>query len=188
MSIIWSILIISSVIFSMISGNVIQINNIILTTANDALKTYGFIASNIILWSGVLEVCIDGGVMKYLTFFMKPIIKKLFDTKNEETLDCISANIACNIFALGSASTPFAIKAMSNLQQENIVKDKESKDMATLVIINACGFTIIPTSLISLRANYDSTLNGFVLFYIMIFSFITTVIMLMLNKVCQRWF
>ena len=186
MSIIWSVLIISSIAFSLISGNVIQINNVILTTANDALKTYGFIASNIILWSGVLEVCIDGGVMKYLTFFLKPFIRKLFDTKDEETLDCISANIACNIFALGSASTPFAIKAMSKLQDENKKKDRESKDMATLVIINACGFTIIPTSLISLRANYDSTLNGIVLFYILIFSFITTVIMLIINRVCRK--
>lgn len=186
MSIIWSIIIILSILFSVLSGNVLQINNVILTTSYEALKTYGLIASNIILWSGVLEVCIDGNVMKYLTFFVKPIIRKLFDTKDEETLDCISANIACNIFALGSAATPFAIKAMTKLQDENRFKEKESKDMATLIIINVCGFTIIPTSLISLRANFESELNGLVLFYVLIFSFITTIIMLVINKVGRR--
>ena len=186
MSIIWSILIVISILFSIISGNVIGINNVILTTAYEALKTYGLIASNIILWSGILEVCIDGGVMKYLTFFVKPFIRKLFITKDEETLDCISANIACNIFALGSASTPFAIKAMSKLQDENLNKDRESKDMSTLIIINVCGFTIIPTSLISLRANFDATTNGIVLLYVLLFSFVTTLIMLCINKVVGK--
>ena len=126
--------------------------------------------------------------MKYLTFFVKPFIRNFFTTKDEETLDCISANIACNIFALGSASTPFAIKAMSRLQDENLDKNKESKDMSTLIIINVCGFTILPTSLISLRANYNSEVNGIVLFYILLFSFITTIIMLVLNRVVKKWF
>ena len=182
MSYIWSILIVISVIFSIINGNISVINNVILTTSYEALKTYGLIASNIILWSGILEVCISSGVMKYLTFFVKPFIRKLFKTKDEITLDCISANIACNIFALGSASTPFAIKAMTRLQEENPNKEKESKDMATLIIINVCGFSILPTSLMSLRANFNSNNNDIVLFYVLLFSFVTTLIMLLINK------
>ena len=185
MSYIWSILIVISVIFSIINGNISVINNVILTTSYEALKTYGLIASNIILWSGILEVCISSGVMKYLTFFVKPFIRKLFKTKDEITLDCISANIACNIFALGSASTPFAIKAMTRLQEENPNKEKESKDMATLIIINVCGFSILPTSLMSLRANFNSNNNDIVLFYVLLFSFVTTLIMLLINKVVR---
>ena len=186
MSYIWSILIIGSIIFSLINGNVFEINNVILTTSFEALKTYGLVASNIILWSGVLEVCISSGVMKYLTFLVKPIIRKLFKTQDEITLDCISANIACNIFALGSAATPFAIKAMTRLQEENDNKNKESQDMATLIIINVCGFTILPTSLMSIRANYDSQENAVVLTYILLFSLVTTVIMLLINKVVRK--
>ena len=59
--------------------------------------------------------------------------------------------------------------------------------MATLVIINACGFTLIPTSLMALRANYDSSLNSIVIFYIIVMSLLTTIIMLIINKVAQRW-
>ena len=179
----WSFLIIVSIIFSIFTGGVKEMNNVILTTAFEALKTYGLIASNIILWSGILDISIDGGAMKYMTFFVKPIVRKLFKTKNEETLDCISANIACNIFALGTAATPFAIKAIENLNIENNNKNIETKDMVTLIIINCCGFTLLPTSLMSLRANYDSRLNHVVLFYIVIFSFLTTVIMLVINKI-----
>ena len=42
MSYIWSILIIVSIIFSLLNGNVFEINNVILTTSFEALKTFGF--------------------------------------------------------------------------------------------------------------------------------------------------
>ena len=182
----WSVLIIVSIIYSMVTGGVKEINNIILATSFEALKTYGLIASNIIIWSGILEVCIDGGTMKYLTFLVKPFVKKIFKTNNEETLDCISANIACNIFSLGSAATPFAIKALENLNVENGSKNEETKDMILLMVINCCGFTLLPTSLMGLRSNFDSNLNHVVLMYVILFSFITTVIMIIINKVGIR--
>ena len=71
------------------------------------------------------------------------------------------------------------------LEEENGNEKKESSDMATLIIINVCGFTIIPTSLLSLRANYNSTDSGVVWFYILLFSFVTTLIMLIINKVVK---
>lgn len=187
MTYIWSFIIIVSLVFSILSGNVKEINNVILVSSFDALKTFGLISSNIILWSGILEVSVESGMIKYLSFFIKPLVKPLFKTKNEEIIDLISANITCNIFALGSASAPFGIKAMKLLDIENNNSKKESSDMATLVIINACGFTLIPTSLIALRSNYNSELNSLVMFYIILFSFITTVIMLVINKVAKRW-
>jgi spore maturation protein A len=125
-------------------------------------------------------------MMKYFSFIIKPVIKKLFQTKNEETLDFISANITCNILSLGSAATPFGIEAMKNLEKENKNKGKESKDMATLVIINVCGFSLMPTSLMSLRMSYDTLNNSVVLFYIIVISFVTTIIMLTINLVGRK--
>ena len=52
MSYIWSIIIVISIFFSIFTGKIFEINNVILTTSFEALKTYGMVASNIILWSG----------------------------------------------------------------------------------------------------------------------------------------
>jgi spore maturation protein A len=186
MTVIWTIIVVSSIIFSIINGNVVEINNVILTASFDALKTYAMIAANMILWSGILEVCIHTGMIKYLSFLVRPLIKPLFKTKNEEIIDLISANITCNIFALGSASAPFGIKAMKMLEEESGMK-KETSDMATLIIINACGFTLIPTSLMALRANFNSNESNIVIFYIIVLSLATTVIMLIINWVGRRW-
>ena len=136
MTYIWSTIIVLSIIFTLLTGSVIDLNNVILTTSFDTLKSFGIIASNIILWSGILEVCVDSGMMKYIAYLIKPLIKPLFKTKSEEVLDLISAGFACNIFSLGSAAAPFAIKAMKLLDEENPKKGRESKDMTTLVIIN----------------------------------------------------
>ena len=186
MTYIWSVIIILSIAFSVIIGNIDVINNVILKTSYETLQSYTFVASNIILWSGILEVAITSGVMKYFTFFIKPIVRRLFDTKNEETLDCISANIVCNILSLGSASTPFGLKAMTNFKEECNNKNRESRDMATLIIINVCGFSLMPTSLLSLRVNYNTTDNSVVLFYIIIVSLVTTIVMLIVNSVGKK--
>ena len=81
MTYIWSVIIILSILFSIMIGNVDVINNVILKTSYETLQSYTFVASNIILWSGILEVAISSGVMKYFTFFIKPIIRKLYKIK-----------------------------------------------------------------------------------------------------------
>ena len=72
--------------------------------------------------------------------------------------------------ALGSASTPFGIKAMQELAKK---ESKESLwDMETLVLINVCGFTLMPSSLLALRMNYGGEDNELVIFYCILIYFI----------------
>ena len=62
-----------------------------------------------------------------------------------------------NIFGLGSAATPFGLKAMSSLQKLNNNKKVASRSMITFLVINTSGLTIIPTTIISLRMMYGSS-------------------------------
>lgn len=183
---IWTIIVVLSISFSVFYGNVTEINHVILTVANEALIQFGFIAGNIILWNGILNVAINTGFIKFVSCVIKPIIKPFFRTRNDLILDCIAANLACNFFALSSASTPFAIKAMELMKEDNN-SDKESKDMATLIIINVCGFTFIPSSLLTVRESFNASNNSIVVFYIILFSFSVTAIMLLINYVVGKW-
>ena len=62
-----------------------------------------------------------------------------------------TAAIAANAIGLGSAATPFGLKAMQELQQENEKKDTASDAMITFLVLNTSGVTIIPTTVIALR-------------------------------------
>ena len=63
----------------------------------------------------------------------------------------IASNIAVNMMGLGSAATPFGLKAMKEMQDINPDKSRASDAMITFLVLNTSGVTIIPTTVISLR-------------------------------------
>ena len=175
MGLIWGLIVVVSIIFGLLMGNVEIINKVILTTSYEALLSFGMIAANIILWSGILRVAMDGSLMKRVCKYIRPIIKPLFKTKDEKALDLIVANLTCNLLALGSASTPFGIKAMQELAKK---ESKESLwDMETLVLINVCGFTLMPSSfnviIAPLKADDVSCASSFFVFMELYYTFVS---------------
>ena len=73
-----------------------------------------------------------------------------------ESLSLIASNMIANLFGLGSAATPFGLKAMNSLQKLNKNKKVASSSMVTFLVINTSGLTIVPTTIISLRMMYGS--------------------------------
>mgnify|MGYP006982445495 CR=1 FL=1 len=71
--------------------------------------------------------------MLSLLGFLEPILSKLFPSvpKDNPALGYIASNIAANMMGLGSAATPFGLRAMSELQKINDKKDTASVPMIT---------------------------------------------------------
>ena len=83
---------------------------------------------------------------------------KLFPSlpKDHPALGYIASNIAANALGLGSAATPFGLKAMECLQKDNPEKDTATEAMITFLILNTGGVTLVPTTVIALRLSYGS--------------------------------
>ena len=60
------------------------------------------------------------------------------------------------MLGLGSAATPFGLKAMDELQKDNPRKDTATEAMITFLILNTGGVTLIPTTVIALRIMHGS--------------------------------
>jgi len=119
------------------------------------LKIFPVIA----LWMGLTKIAEESGLLKKISLLLSPILTKIFPEipKGHESLGLIASNIVSNIFGLGSAATPFGLKAMTSLQKLNKNKKVASRSMITFLVINTSGFTIIPTTVISLRMMHKST-------------------------------
>ena len=158
-SILWTFLIIIGILYSLITGNIEVINNSILTNAGKALDLILSLLPTIVLWSGIMKIAEDAGVLTKFASFLKPILSKLFPSvpSNHPSLGYIASNIAANMLGLGSAATPFGLKAMSELQKINSKKDTASNAMITFLVLNTAGVTIIPTTIIALRLAYGSS-------------------------------
>lgn len=158
-NIIWSFFIVSGIVYSLLTGKMDAMNTTILDSCGTSLKMLMEIFPVIALWMGIMKIAEDSLLLKKLSTLIYPILKRIFPEipKGDVSLSLIASNIISNIFGLGSAATPFGLKAMSALQNLNKKKDTASNSMINFLVLNTSGLTIIPTTVISLRIMYGST-------------------------------
>lgn len=157
-SYIWIFLILIGIIFSLITGKLDIINNSILTNGEEALDLILSMLPIIVLWTGIMKIAEDAGLLRKFAKLLEPLLSRLFPDvpENNPALGFIASNIAANMMGLGSAATPFGLKAMSELQKINEKKDTASVPMITFLVLNTGGVTIIPTTVLALRIAHGS--------------------------------
>lgn len=156
---IWGFFIVVGIIFSLVTGNINTINKEILECTNIAFDMIIKIFPVLALWLGIMKIAEASGLLKKLSNLLTPLLSKIFPEipKGHESLSLIASNIIANMAGLGSAATPFGLKAMDSLQSINKKKDTASRSMITFLVLNTSGVTIIPTTIISLRMLYGSS-------------------------------
>ena len=157
-NLIWAFLCGSAIIYSLLTGNVEFINKEILNAVYSGLNLCLDMAPIIILWMGIMSLASSSGLLEKFGKLIRPFLCKLFPSlnKNSKSLDYIASNIACNMLGMGSAATPFGLKAMASMQEENKNKDTASPAMITFLVLNTAGVTLIPTTTIALRMSHGS--------------------------------
>ncbi len=157
-SYIWFFLIVVGIVYSFLTGNISVINESILTNGADALELMLSIFPVIVLWSGIMKIAEEAGMLRKFAKILEPILSKLFPSvpKDNLALGFIASNIAANMMGLGSAATPFGLKAMTELQKINDKKDTASVPMITFLVLNTAGVTIVPTTVLALRIAHGS--------------------------------
>ncbi len=157
-NIIWFLLIAISIIYTLFSGNISIINDEILLSGKASFNLIINMMEVTVLWMGILKIAENSGLLSKFANLIKPLLSKLFPSisYNHKSLDYIASNVAANMLGLGSAATPFGLKAMKSLQEINTDKNVASDAMITFLVLNTSGVTIIPTSVIALRLAHHS--------------------------------
>ena len=187
-NIIWGIFIISGIIFGFITGKMDVINQTILDSCKTSLKMIMEILPVIALWMGIMKIASNSGLLNKLSKLIYPFLKFLFPEipVGDESLSLIASNMIANIFGLGSAATPFGLKAMESLQKLNKDKNTASNSMITFLVLNTSGLTLIPTTVISLRVMYNSNNPMIIVPGCIIDTFCSTIGGLFINYVLSR--
>ena len=158
-NIIWIVLITLGIVYGVLNNNLETINTTIVDSTKVSLEMLFKIFPVLALWMGITKIAEVSGLLKKLSNKLSPLLTKFFPEipKGHESLSLIASNMIANIFGLGSAATPFGLKAMSSLQKLNKNKKVASRSMITFLVINTSGLTLIPTTIISLRMMYGSS-------------------------------
>ena len=155
---IWVVFIVCGSAFYVFSGNIAGLNEQILRGGIDGVNLLIDMMPLLIIWCGIMRIAEDAKLLDKFALVLHPLLRKLFPSLkiNDPALGYISSNIAANMLGLGSAATPFGLKAMSALQKNNKNKECATDAMVTFLILNTGGVTILPTTVLALRMSYGS--------------------------------
>ncbi|MEH7252322.1 nucleoside recognition domain-containing protein [Neobacillus niacini] len=155
---IWVFMTIVGFIFAMFNGTLEEVNKAIFDGAKEAVTLCIGLISILVFWLGMMRIAEESGLLDKLSKLFRPLVKRLFPDvpSNHPAMGYILSNMIANMFGLGNAATPLGIKAMEELKQLNGGKNSASRSMVTFLAINTASITIIPTTVIAIRINYNS--------------------------------
>ncbi len=140
------------------------------------------------LWLGIMKIGEKGGAVSLMTRMVMPFFKKIFPQlpENHPAFGSMTMNIAANMLGLDNAATPLGIKAMQELQQANPDKKKASDSQIMFIVLNTSGLTLIPVSVMAIRAAMGAANPADIFLPIMLTTFFSTMAGLLIVSVIQR--
>lgn len=140
------------------------------------------------LWLGLMNIGEKAGAINFLSRIVGPFFNKLFPEipKNHPANGQIMMNFSANMLGLGNAATPLGLKAMGSMQELNPNKETASNAQIMFLVLNTGGFTIIPVSILALRAINHAANPSDVFIPILIATYCSTLIGLLTVAIWQK--
>lgn len=155
---VWLLLILAGVGVAAAAGEVGAVTEAAMTSAQLGVETILGFLGIILFWLGMGRIAEEAGLIDALARAMTPLFRFLFPglPRNHPALGSILMNVSANMLGLGHAATPFGLKAMQELQKFNQESERASDAMCTFLALNTSSVTLIPATVIALRASAGS--------------------------------
>ncbi len=140
------------------------------------------------LFMGLLSIAERAGGINVLSRIISPFLSKLFPgiPKNHPSYGHMVMNFASNMLGLDNAATPFGLKAMQSLQEINPDKEVASDAQIMFLALHASGLTLIPVSIIAVRAANGSHNPNEVFIPLILTTFVCTLTAMLLAAFKQK--
>jgi spore maturation protein SpmA len=106
------------------------------------------------LWLGLMNIGERAGAINFVARIVGPFFSRLFPElpKDHPASGHIIMNFSANMLGLDNAATPLGLKAMQSLQELNPNKETASNAQIMFLVLNTSGLTLIPVSIMAIRA------------------------------------
>ena len=182
MSKIWLFMMVAS-LFAIVLTKPAQAIMLMMGASADGIKMCVEFLGIYAIWLGILQILDDTKLSHKLSHLLRRPIRWIFGKNDEETEKNICLNVASNILGLGSAATPFGIKAMQGMDKGG---ELATKSMIMLVVINSTGIQVLPTTVIGLRALAGSTSPSAIIWPTVVATFLPTFLGIFLVKLLYK--
>ncbi len=200
MNYLWSGMILIGIIYGACTGNMQAVTDAAISSSREAVSLCISMAGVLALWSGLMEIAQDTGLIHRMTQAMKPIITFLFPDipKDHPSREHLSTNIIANVLGLGWAATPAGLRAMESLAELEESRRTSphfshpqqpgaaSNEMCTFLILNISSLQLIPVNIIAYRSQYGSINPTAIVGPAIVATMISTVVAVVFCKVTSK--
>ena len=167
--------------------NLLKVDGII-PTCKSAVDLCINLVGVMALFMGFMCIAEKAGGIRLLSKIIAPFFSKLFPDlpKDHPAMGYMVMNFSANLLGLDNAATPFGIKAMESLQEINPKKDTASNAQIMFLCLHAAGLTLIPISIIAVRASLKATNATDIFVPCMIATFVATIAAMLIVAAKQR--
>ena len=150
---IFGILCAISLLFGILCGRLPEIASAIPDGAGKAVEVTLTLLGMMCLWSGVMQVLTDSGIIKKISGIFAPFLRYVFPKayKNRNGYEEICATLSANFLGVGNAATPFALCAMKKMQEQNPLPEEADNEQIRLAVLSTASLTLVPANLLALR-------------------------------------
>ena len=140
------------------------------------------------LWLGIMRLGEKGGAVELLARGFDPLLRRLFPDipPGHPAGASIVMNLSANMLGLDNAATPLGLKAMKELQELNPQPDTASNDQILFLVINASAVTVIPTAIMTYRAQLGAADPTDVFLPLLIATFCSTMVGVLVTARVQK--
>ena len=168
MNYLWAGMILIGIIYGTVTGNIDAVSDAFLSSAKEAVTLCITMLGVMALWTGIMEIAKEAGLIRSISRRIRPLIHFLFPgiPEGHEAQNHITTNFIANFLGLGWAATPAGLKAMESLAELEEERRKNrsrampcgtaSNEMCTFLIMNISSLQLIPVNVIAYRAQYGS--------------------------------
>ncbi|MBQ0152515.1 MAG: spore maturation protein [Chryseobacterium sp.] len=166
----------------------IQESDGVIGTSETAVKICLGLIGIMTLFMGFMSIAEKAGGINLLSRLIQPFFSKLFPEipKNHPAFGHMLMNFSANLLGLDNAATPFGLKAMESLQTLNPNKDTASNSQIMFLCLHAGGMTLIPVSIIAIRASMKSQTPTDIFLPCMIATFAATLAAMIVVSLYQK--
>lgn len=153
LGIIWTTIVVFSVLFGIRSGSAAAVGAAALEGAQAAVEFCLSIGGVICLWCAVMELMKQAGILEWLKKLSAPVLRRVFpeSANDEKIFEPLSMNFAANLLGLGNAATPMGIRAAKGMAI-NCKNGEASAELCRLVVLNTASIQLLPTTIAAIRA------------------------------------
>ena len=181
---IFAYLAIFSFLASIFTGNTEALCKGIIDGASRSVTVTFSIIGMMMLWSGIMSVLKESGIISRLSILLRPVLQRIFPKsfKSGVATEEITACVSANLLGISNAATPLGIRAIEEMNKINKT-EKASNDMITLCIIGCACFNLVPTTVLALRNAFNAQITYEIIVPIWICSGMCMIFGILLSKI-----